>query len=92
MSDFISLYDYLGYAAGSKLGKQVANYAVSKQVPHRIRHVCNPKYTGEIMLYPPEFLDEYFTGTDKDDLTEINTQLAEDAFKIAEQENKNQIY
>jgi hypothetical protein len=44
------------------------------------------------MLYPPEFLDEYFTGTDKDDLTEINTQLAEDAFKIAEQENKNQIY
>ena len=92
MSDFISLYDYLGYAAGSKLGKQVADYAASKQVPHRIRHVSNPKQTGEIMLYPSEFLDEYFTGNDEPDLTEINTQLIEDAFEITEQENENKIF
>lgn len=60
MSEFISLYDYLGRAAGSVLGKQVAEYAASKKVPHKIRHVSNSKYTGEIMLYPTEFLNEYF--------------------------------
>lgn len=92
MSEFISLYDYLGYAAGSALGKQVADYAVSKQVPHQIRYVSNPKYSGEIMLYPSAFLEEYFNKEKKTDFTEINTQLMEDAFKIAEQENENKIF
>ena len=59
MSEFISLYDHLGRAAGSALGKQVAEYAASKKIPHKIRHVSNPKYT-EVMLYPAEFLNEYF--------------------------------
>jgi hypothetical protein len=92
MSDFISLYDYLGYAAGSKLGKQVADYAASQKVPHRIRYVSNPKYSGEIMLYPSEFLEEYFTREEKIDFTEINTQLIEDAFEVTEQENENKIF
>ena len=60
MSDFISLYDHLGHAAGRVLGKQLAEYAALKKVPHKIRHVSNPKYTGEVTLYPVEFLDEYF--------------------------------
>jgi hypothetical protein len=60
MSNFISLYDHLGHAAGPVLGKQVAEYAASKNIPHKIRHVSNPKYTGEVMLYPSEFLNEYF--------------------------------
>jgi hypothetical protein len=60
MSNFISLYDHLGHAAGSVLGKQVAEYAASKKIPHKIRHVSNPKYTGEVMLYPADFLNEYF--------------------------------
>jgi hypothetical protein len=81
MSEFISLYDYLGKAAGSTLGKQVADYAASKNVPHKIRHVSNPKYTGEIMLYPEEFLDNYFNSIPEPDYTEINTQLMEDSFK-----------
>ena len=81
MSEFISLYDYLGKAAGSTLGKKVADYAASKNVPHKIRHVSNPKYTGEIMLYPEEFLDTYFDSTPEQDYTEINTQLMEDSFK-----------
>jgi hypothetical protein len=92
MSDFISLYDYLGYAAGSTLGKQVADYAASKKVPHKIRYVSNPKYTGEIMLYPPGFLDSYFTKEEEIDFTEINTQLIKDAFKATEQENENKIF
>lgn len=78
MSEFISLYDYLKRAAGSELGKQVASYAAVKKIPHKTRYVSNPSYTGEVMLYPPEFLDEYFNK--REDFTEINTQLMEDSF------------
>lgn len=60
MTEFISLYDYLGHAAGKELGKQVADYALSCLVPHDIRHVANSKYTGTIMLYPKAFLELYF--------------------------------
>lgn len=62
MSNFISLYDHLGHAAGSALGKQVADYAALRQVSYQVRHVSNSKYTGEIMLYPAEFLNEFFAA------------------------------
>ena len=58
----ISLYDYLGRAAGSELGKQVATAAAKAGVKHEIREVSNSKYTGPIMLYPKSFLDLYFKG------------------------------
>jgi 7-cyano-7-deazaguanine synthase len=58
--EMISLYDYLGYAAGNKLGKQVAKYAADKKTKFGIRRVSNPKFTGEVILYTREFLDEYF--------------------------------
>jgi hypothetical protein len=90
MSKFISLYDYLKRAAGSELGKQVANYAATQKVPHKTRFVSNASYTGEVMLYPPEFLDEYFNK--KIDIVEINTQLMEDSFRMAEEENKDRIF
>jgi hypothetical protein len=56
----LSLYDYLGRAAGSTLGKKVAEFAASKKVKHETRFVSNPKYTGEVMLYPETFLKKYF--------------------------------
>jgi len=56
----MSLYDYLGRAAGPVLGKQVAEYAAKKKVKYETRFVANPKYTGEIMLYPETFLKSYF--------------------------------
>jgi len=82
-NEMLSLYDYLGRAAGSKLGKQVADYAKLRKAKHNIRHVSNPAYTGEIMLYTREFLDEYFNVEkifEAEDYTEINTQLIEDSF------------
>ena len=47
------------------------------------RHVSNPAYTGPVMLYTKEFLDEYFQAKQifEEDYTEINTQLIEDGFK-----------
>ena len=60
--EMVSLYDYLGRAAGSDLGKQVATAAAKAGVKHEIREVSNPKYRGPIMLYPKSFLDLYFKG------------------------------
>ena len=58
----MSLYDYLGHAAGPELGKQVAYAAAKAGVKHEIREVSNYKYKGPIMLYPESFLDNFFGG------------------------------
>tara|TARA_B100001564_G_scaffold247256_1_gene209814 strand:- start:425 stop:736 length:312 start_codon:yes stop_codon:yes gene_type:complete len=58
----ISLYDYLGHAAGPDLGQQVANAARQAGVKGEIREVSNPKYRGPVMLWPKAFLDLYFKG------------------------------
>ena len=60
--NMISLYDYLGRAAGPDLGKQVATAAAKAGVKSEIREVSNIKYTGPIILYPRSFLDLYFKG------------------------------
>jgi hypothetical protein len=56
----MSLYDYLGRAAGSELGKEVADTAVKLKETIKEQDVSNPKYTGKIKLYRREFLDDYF--------------------------------
>jgi hypothetical protein len=56
----LSLYDYLGKAAGTDLGKQVADYAAYKKAKIETRDVSNPRYTGKVMLYEKSFLDEFF--------------------------------
>lgn len=62
MEEFISLYDYLGKAAGPELGKKVAAAAMKNEIPITARIVETKKYTGEILLYPRWFLVHYFTG------------------------------
>ncbi len=56
----MSLYDYLGHAAGLQLGEQVAKKAAGLGVKMETREISNPKYTGKVMLYPEKFLNEYF--------------------------------
>ena len=56
----ISLYDYLGYAAGSELGKQVATAATKAKEEIGRREISNTRYKGEVLLYRKEFLQEYF--------------------------------
>ena len=60
--EMMSLYDYLGHAAGSELGQQVANAAKKAGVKGEIREVRNPVYSGPVMLWPKAFLDLYFRG------------------------------
>jgi hypothetical protein len=80
-TEMMSLYDYLGRAAGKQLGEQVAAYATLRKAKYATRTVNNPSYQGEVMLYTKEFLDECFNAKKvfepkHEDLTEINTQLA----------------
>ena len=58
----ISLYDYLGHAAGADLGQQVAYAAAKAGVITETRQVSNAVYKGPVMLYPRSFLDLYFKG------------------------------
>ena len=58
--EYLSLYDYLGHAAGLELGKEVATAAIEAGIRLETREIDNPKYTGIVCLYPKNFLDFYF--------------------------------
>ena len=66
--EMLSLFDYLGHAAGDRLGKDVAKKAVEQKVKYAVKYVENPKYKGDIMMYPKSFLDSYFKLDVNDDL------------------------
>lgn len=70
----ISLYDYLGYAAGGELGKQVATAATKAKEKIGRRVVSNTRYKGEVLLYRREFLQEYFTAKQK---TEVEPSIGD---------------
>ena len=61
MTEFISLYDYLGRAAGKELGKRVAEMAMSMGIRAQTRIISNKAYSGEVCLYPKSFLELYFS-------------------------------
>jgi hypothetical protein len=61
-NELISLFDYLGRAAGAELGKQVSKVAVLRKETIGKRSVSNKSYTGEVFLYRREFLQEYFNA------------------------------
>lgn len=56
----VSLFEYLGRAAGAELGKQVATAATRAHETMDIRVVNTKTYKGKVMLYREVFLDEYF--------------------------------
>ena len=58
--EMLSLYDYLNRAAGSELGKKVAAEAGKQGVLIETREISNPSYEGKILMYPKQFLDNYF--------------------------------
>ena len=50
--EMLSLYDYLGRAAGPDLGEEVAKAATAEKIKISAKYVSNPKYSGEILMYP----------------------------------------
>lgn len=82
--EMLSLYDYLGRAAGDKLGKQVAAYAKLRKARYGTKEVSHFGYHGTVQTYTKRFLDECFNAKKvftptQEDLTEINTQLLQDS-------------
>ena len=59
--EMMSLYQYLGKAAGPELGSKVYTYASSRKIPVQTRFVETKTYVGKVMLYPKVFLQEYFS-------------------------------
>ena len=62
--EYLSLYDYLGKAAGEELGLEVSMAAKQAGIEIGTKQISNPKYTGEIQMYPKEFLEFYFREPD----------------------------
>ena len=58
--ELVSLFEYLGYAAGGSLGKEVAAAAVKNKETIGRREVKNSKFIGTVMLYRRPFLKEFF--------------------------------
>jgi hypothetical protein len=56
----LSLFDYLGKPAGTKLGDKVYKAAKKTNTPVTTREVHTKTYSGKVMLYPKEFLDGFF--------------------------------
>ena len=57
----ISLYEYLGYPAGSALGKKVFAFAKLIKANHGTKTVPQSRYkNGQIITYDRAFLDLYF--------------------------------
>lgn len=61
---YLSLYDYLGKAAGEQLGLEVAAEARKHGVQTQSREISNPNFTGTVLLYPKDFLEFYFREPD----------------------------
>ena len=59
--EYLSLYDFLG-KPGRELGKKVYEYAKKVGIKVKTKEISNPKYTGEVMIYPKDFLENYFSS------------------------------
>ena len=66
--EMLSLYDYLKKPAGGELGRKVAAAAMKEKILIGSKQVSNPKYKGEILMYPKEWLDKYFEVEQIDEL------------------------
>ena len=56
----LSLYDFLGYAAGYSLGEEVAQAANKRRINIHTKFISNYSYKGEVNMYPKSFLEYYF--------------------------------
>tara|TARA_R110000772_G_scaffold196063_4_gene306835 strand:+ start:1831 stop:2172 length:342 start_codon:yes stop_codon:yes gene_type:complete len=65
--DQLSLFEYLGRAAGPDLGKEVMEAALNSKNYTTIgeKSVSTPYYEGVVKTYHKDFLDEYFVKEEK---------------------------
>ena len=73
--EYLSLYDYLGKAADEELGLEVSMAAKQAGIEIGTKQISNPKYTGEIQMYPKEFLEFYFREPDSIHMEDLPGQI-----------------
>ena len=73
----VSLFEYLGTPAGKELGHKVWETAKRLGIPVEKRKVSNPKYTGNVNIYPEMFLDIYFFMSEEYVLESVECEAAE---------------
>ena len=56
--NYLSLYDFLGRGAGKELGGKIDTEAKKHGVEILKREVSNPKWKGDVSLYPQYFLED----------------------------------
>ena len=56
--NYLSLYDFLGSGAGKELGGKIDTEAKKHGVEILKREVSNPKWKGDVSLYPQYFLED----------------------------------
>ncbi len=86
-----SLFDYLGRAAGSKLGLEVATYARQQKSPIEIRQVSNPKYSGPINLYTDDLLLSFFNNPNYRTVIKEDEQWYEEKIKNRKQKTEDDL-
>ncbi len=64
---YLSLYDYLGKPAGIDLGTKVYKEACHQNQKVTTREISSKTYTGKVMLYKKDFLEQYFTSSFNND-------------------------
>lgn len=67
-TNFMSLYDFLGKAAGPTLGKQVFAFAKKENQRPMTKQVNQGGFNGKVLCYDPLFLEKYFTLRSKHEL------------------------
>jgi hypothetical protein len=50
--EYLSLYEYLGRAAGSKLGAEIKKIAVENGVSTQMKDVPHSGFEGQVLTYP----------------------------------------
>jgi len=59
-TEYYSLYEYLGYPAGPKLGDKVNKVAMKAKQEYVTQYIEQGNYKGDVFCYTTKFLDEYF--------------------------------
>lgn len=83
----ISLFDYLGKAAGAKLGEQVYKAACTLREEMSSKEITTKTYSGKVMLYREPFLQMYFNGELEDKLKNIEVKTYETQVSLSDLQN-----
>ena len=84
-NNMLSLYDYLGRAAGKNLGLEVSIYARQQNTKIETRQISNPAYTGTVNLYTEDFLLSFFNNPNYRKLIKEDEQWYQEKIKTKKQ-------